>query len=103
MGSEFSLRTELKDSRHFLFYRFKTKQTGADLGLFQNSHKPYIFMGTMQKQNTFNWEKFLEKCIFLKNNFFKNRMLLEYSLRIISGAWRAGINLKTDSDSTHQN
>jgi hypothetical protein len=31
------------------------------------------------------------------------KTVLEYSLRNISGAWRAGKNLKTDSDSTHQN
>jgi hypothetical protein len=30
-------------------------------------------------------------------------MLLEDSLRTISWTWRAGINIKTDLDSTHQN
>jgi hypothetical protein len=30
-------------------------------------------------------------------------VFLEYSLRIISGTYRAGKNLKTDLDSTHKN
>jgi hypothetical protein len=33
-------------------------ESGADFSIFQISHTPFFFIGTMQKQSTLNWEKF---------------------------------------------
>jgi hypothetical protein len=68
---------------HFPYENFYMKKMRGSEHFFPNSHKPYFFMDTMQKQTTFNWEKFfhfhtnfLKKCNFLKNDFFKNRQSL---------------------------
>jgi hypothetical protein len=98
MGSEYSLRTDLEVSRHFYFTDFKQTRGAKKL--------PKTVLKTRLKTKETTYTLVFVKYLvvsFRGHSIWAFSVFFEDSLKIISGTLRARKNLKTDSDSAHQN
>jgi hypothetical protein len=96
LGFRVLLENGLQVSRHFLFYRFETNQR-----CYKDSKNIEAKLKSKETTNTLVFVKYLVS-FFRSHTIRAFSVFLEDSLRITSGIWRVGKNLKTDSDSAHQ-